>query len=60
MMVNPFNFLEPIELLFSNLEYGQWYATDGRDLYTLIQLINMALQQIIQGQRYTLDIHNYM
>ena len=60
MIVTPFKFVEPIELLSSKLECRQWYLADARDPYTLIQLRNMAVQQIIQGQRYSLNVCEYM
>ena len=41
-MVTPFNFTEPIEMLFSKIECKQRYATDSRDPFTLIQLSKMA------------------
>jgi hypothetical protein len=46
-IVAPFNFAEPIEMIFSRLECRKRYVTDGRDPFTLIQLRTIALQQII-------------
>ena len=43
-IVSPFNFVDPIKMLFSKLERGKQYATDGRDPFSVIQLRNMALQ----------------
>ena len=46
-MVSPFNFTEPTKILPSKLEGGQWYETDVRDPFSLIQLCNVVLQKII-------------